>query len=80
VLSKLPPQLQLETSKAIRLELLLKTKLVDLLPRAVLGYITKEMSDLVITPGELLMIEGDTGTYDMYVVVEGIFEITGPGA
>ena len=42
---------------------------------AVLGYITKEMSDLVITPGELLMIEGDTGTYDMYVVVEGIFEI-----
>ena len=79
MLSKLPPQLQLETSKAIRLELLLKTKLADLLPRAVLGYITKEMSDLVITPGELLMIEGDTGTYDMYVVVEGIFEIVTTG-
>jgi CRP-like cAMP-binding protein len=79
VLSKLPPQLQLETSKAIRLELLLKTKLADLLPRAVLGYITKEMSDVFITPGELLMIEGDTGTYDMYVVVEGIFEIVTTG-
>jgi CRP-like cAMP-binding protein len=79
VLSKLPPQLQLETSKAIRLELLLKTKLAELLPRAVLGYITKEMSDVLITPGELLMIEGDTGTYDMYVVVEGVFEIVTTG-
>ena len=79
VLNKLPPQLQLETSKAIRLELLSKTKLADLLPRAVLGHITNEMRGIVITPSELLMLEGDKGTQDMYIIVEGVFEVLTAG-
>ena len=79
VLNKLPPQLQLETSKAIRLELLSKTKLADLLPRAVLGHITNEMRGIVITPSELLMLEGDQGAQDMYIIVEGVFEVLTAG-
>ena len=42
---------------------------------AVLGRLSRETRDLVVTPGELIMLEGDTSTSELFVVVEGTFEI-----
>lgn len=71
----LPPPLQLEASKAMRLDLLQQTSLAALLPSSVLSSLCQVLWSVVVTPGELLILEGDLESSAMYVVVSGTFEI-----
>jgi CRP-like cAMP-binding protein len=59
----------------MRLRLLAGTKLATLLPSAVLEDVSLRMEDVLVPPGELLLLEGDLQSESMYIVVEGQFEI-----
>lgn len=58
----------------MHLELISRTKLTSLFPPNILARICRMTEEIYIPPGELLMLQGDSGT-DMYVVKEGELEV-----
>ena len=75
VLRALPPPLQLEASKHLRLKLLRQSELARVLHPSALGRLTLEMSEVVVPPGELLLLEGDVCSTSMYIVIEGQLDV-----
>ena len=74
VLKLLPPALRLDASKQLRLDLLGHTKLAGLLPPKLLAKLCTMTEEIYISPGEILMLQGDTGS-DMYIVHSGELEV-----
>eukprot|EP00966_Prymnesium_polylepis_P010552 243299-Prymnesium_polylepis.2 len=75
IFRQLPPPLQLDAARELRLELLSKSELAKVVPPSALARLTLEMTEIVVPPGELLLLEGDVCSTNMYIVVEGQFEI-----
>mgnify|MGYP002261340105 CR=1 FL=1 len=72
---QLPPPLRLEASQHLRLELLKKSDLAKVVHPSALGRLTLEMDEVVVPPGELLLLEGDVCSRCAYIVVDGQFEV-----
>ena len=75
MLRALPPPLQLEAAKQLRLQLLLGSEIAPVLPSSALARLTLEMSEVVVPAGELLLLEGDVCSTSMFIVMDGQFEI-----
>ena len=75
MLRQLPLPLQLEAAKLLRLELLAGSEIAAVLPESALARLTLEMTEVVVPPGELLLLEGDVTSTSMYIVMEGQFEV-----
>ena len=68
VLRALPPPLQLEAAKQLRLQLLLGSEIAPVLPSSALARLTLEMSEVVVPAGELLLLEGDVCSTSIFNV------------